>query len=114
MAGRLSGVRQARRLQRVLELCDPESGSVLESVLRVQMLLAGLTGFTSQLVVPDQPGRHLRVDVGFVALGVVVEVDGARWHHEPVLDRVLTEIAAAVGCTAPSLRRVADRGWEAA
>lgn len=96
-AGRLGGVRHARRLRRVLELCDPDSGSVLESVLRVRMLRAGVDGFRSQVVVCDRPGQHVRVDFCFAAAGLVVETDGARWHQDPARDRVRDNALAVLG-----------------
>lgn len=140
-AAGLGGVRQAGRVRRVLELCDPESGSVLETVQRVRMLLAGLVGFSSQALVCDAPGRHLRVDFCFRAAGLVVEVDGARWHKDPARDqardnalaalgwrvlrytwtevvhestRVLAEIAAAVECATPSFHLTAGQDLRAA
>lgn len=64
-AARLGGVREAHRVRAVLDLCDPLSGSVLETVLRVRMVLAGMTGFTTQRVLRDLPGSHLRVDFCF-------------------------------------------------
>lgn len=96
-AGRLAGVRQARKLRRVLELADPESGSLLESVLRVRMVLASLTGFSTQRVLCDVPGHHLRVDFCFEAAGLVVEVDGARWHTDPIRDRIRENALAVLG-----------------
>jgi very-short-patch-repair endonuclease len=140
-AARLPGVRDARKVRRVVELCDPGSGSVLESVLRVRMLLVGITDFTSQLLVRDVPGQQVRVDFGFLAQGVVVEVDGVRWHQHPARDQardnvlaalgwrvlrftwaqvvhepeaVLAEIAAARACATPSFHLVDGLGEEAA
>lgn len=97
-AAQLRGVRHARRLRRVLDLCDPECGSVLESVLRVQMVQARIMGFQTQLVVRDARGRHvLRVDFCFPAAGLVVETDGARWHPEPGRDQKLDNRLVAAG-----------------
>lgn len=138
---RLAGLRDAAKVRRVVQLCDSESGSVLESVLRVRMVLAGIGGFTSQLVVRDLPGAVLRVDFAFLAQGLVVEVDGVRWHQDPARDqardnalaalgwrvlrftwgdvvhdhgRVLEEIAAAVACAAPSFHLASEPAHEAA
>ncbi len=62
-AGRLSGHRDAARARQVLLLCDPANGSVLETVLRVRMALAGLSGFTSQYEVTGPRGQLVfRVD----------------------------------------------------
>lgn len=91
----LSGVRDARRVRRVLELCDPEAGSVLESVLRVRLVLAGVTGFRSQLLVRSSPA--LRVDLAFPELGLVVEADGAKWHPDPARDQQRDNALAALG-----------------
>lgn len=140
-AERLPGVKDAAKVRRVVELCDPQAGSVLESVLRVRMVLSGIVGFTSQVVVRDVPGLHLRVDFAFRAQGLVVEVDGARWHQDPARDqardnalaalgwrvlrftwaevvhdqaRVLEEIAAAVACATPSFHLVSEQAFEAA
>jgi very-short-patch-repair endonuclease len=140
-AKRLAGVRDARKVRRVLELCDPESGSVLESVLRVRMVLEGIVGFDTQRVLRDLPGQHLRVDFCFVKEGLVVEVDGARWHQDPARDqardnalavlgwrvlrftwsevlhdseRVLQDIRDAVGCGCPSFQLAVDEGRRAA
>lgn len=133
-AERLPGVREAARARRALALADPVAGSVLESVLRVRMTLGQLTGFGSQFLVCDVPGEQVRVDFCFKAAGLVVEVDGSRWHAEPARDRirdnavaslgwrvlrftwadvvhqperVLAQIRAAVACGAPTTRRLA-------
>lgn len=47
-AARLAGVRGARRVRWALEACDPEAGSVLESVLRMRMTGDGIDGFATQ------------------------------------------------------------------
>lgn len=96
-AERLPGVRRAGRVRHVVALCDPECGSVLESVLRVLMVQAGLTGFASQQVLRDLPGGHLRVDFCFEGAGLVVEADGARWHQEPARDRARDNALAVLG-----------------
>ena len=96
-AVRSPGRHAARTLRRVLGLCDPESGSVLESVLRVLMLQAGLTGFATQRVVRDASGRYVRrVDFCFEQARLVVEADGARW-HTPVRDQQVDNRLAAAG-----------------
>jgi len=91
------GVRQAQLVRRVLGLADPESGSVLETVLRVRMVCAHLTGFTTQLTVPLADGRSYRVDFCFPAACLVIEVDGAKWHPDPRPDRQRDNALVAVG-----------------
>jgi very-short-patch-repair endonuclease len=78
----LRGLREARRVREVLAVCDPLSGSVLESVLRVRMLLAGLAGFETQVVL-----GAARVDFCFREQRLVIEVDGKKWHPDPAADR---------------------------
>jgi very-short-patch-repair endonuclease len=92
----LPGVKQAAQARRVLDLCDPLSGSVLESVLRVQLCLAGLTDFTTQVVLAVRP-QVLRVDFCFAAAGLVVEVDGARWHQDAARDQARDNVLATLG-----------------
>lgn len=97
-ARRMRGVRHAARVRRALALCDPECGSVLESALRVELVLAGLTGFSTQRVVHDARGRYvLRVDFCFELERLVVEADGARWHPDPARDRKLDNRLMAAG-----------------
>ena len=96
-ARRQPGVREATRVRRVLALADPEAGSVLESVLRVRLHLAGLTGFTTQLTLAAGAGRSYRVDFCFVWAGLVVEADGAKWHPDPGPDRQRDNALAVLG-----------------
>lgn len=97
-AQRLRGVRHAARVRRALCLSDPESGSVLESALRVDLVEAGLVGFATQRVVRDRDGRYLlRVDFCFEEQRLVVEADGARWHPDPHRDRTLDNRLGAAG-----------------
>jgi very-short-patch-repair endonuclease len=84
----LPGVRDAARVRRVLDLCDPASGSVLESVLRLAMVLEGIGGFQTQYVVRGANGAHvLRADFCFEEARLVVEADGQKWHQDPARDR---------------------------
>jgi very-short-patch-repair endonuclease len=94
-AASLRGTRQARHARRLLAWCDPESGSVLESVLRYRLLEAGVEGFTTQVPVQHRGEHVLRADFCFAAAGLVVESDGARWHTDKKKDR-LTDNALAV------------------
>ncbi len=96
-AGRRRGRLRSRAL-RVVGLCDPASGSVLESVLRVYLVLAGVVGWCTQRVVRDASGRHvLRADFCFDSARLVVETDGARWHPDPGRDRSVDNALAACG-----------------
>lgn len=94
-AVRLPGQRDVTQVRRVLDLCDVRSGSVLESVLRVRLVLAGIDGFTTQAVLSESP--ELRVDFCFPAHRLVVEVDGARWHEDPLVDRARDNTLACLG-----------------
>jgi very-short-patch-repair endonuclease len=132
----MRGHQGARKARRVVELCDP----VLESVQRVRMVLDGLDGFGTQVLLRSLPGQQLRVDLCFDRAGLVVEVDGAKWHPDPAPDqardnalaalgwrvlrytwsevvhdstRVLAEIRAALECGTPTLQ-VAASGVSAA
>jgi very-short-patch-repair endonuclease len=94
----LPGRRDAARVRRVLALCDPDSGSVLETVLRVRMLLDGIEGFSTQLTLRDAAGRHVhRADFCFEAARLVVEVDGEKWHQDVARDRIRDNQLAALG-----------------
>lgn len=92
---RLHGRSGAQQVRQVLSLCDPLSGSVLESVLRVRLALAGVTGFRTQAVLRAAP--PLRVDFCFDAARLVVEVDGARWHSDTTRDRERDNALAVLG-----------------
>jgi very-short-patch-repair endonuclease len=94
----LPGREGASRVRRMIELADKESGSVLESVLRVRLLLAGVTGFATQAVLLNRRGGYLRrVDFCFSQAALVIEVDGHKWHPDPVLDRRVDNQLAAAG-----------------
>jgi len=70
-----------RRVRRVLALVDPASGSVLESLLRVLLVLAGLGPDETQYVVRDRRGGRLfRADFVWVDARLVVEADGFEHH----------------------------------
>lgn len=77
----------------MVELADPSTGSVLESVLRVQLVMSGITGFLTQVV----PGPALRVDFSSPAASLVVEVDGQRWHRDPGRDQARDNALALLG-----------------
>jgi very-short-patch-repair endonuclease len=69
------------------------------------MVLAGCTGLATQVVIQDLRGAHLRVDFCFAAAGLVVEVDGARWHPDPARDQARDNDLAMLGW------RVLRFGW---
>ncbi len=87
----------AGRARQALRLCDTDAGSVLESAARVRMLLAGIPGFETQVVVRDANGRHLlRSDFCFAAARLLVEVDGSRF-HEARRDQAVDNALVAAG-----------------
>jgi very-short-patch-repair endonuclease len=97
-AASMRGLRDAAAVRRVLNLCDPECGSVLESVLRVRMVQDGIAGFTTQRVILDGTGRHvLRADFLFERERLLVEVDGEKWHQDAERDRKRDNQLAALG-----------------
>jgi very-short-patch-repair endonuclease len=65
------------RVMEVLKLADPQAQSVLESVARVLLLLAGLTDLASQVFFDHVGWVDLVVD-GWL----VVELDGWEFHRE--------------------------------
>ena len=81
-AARVRG-RHAARCRRVAALADPRSGSVLESLLRVLLTLAGLPPDESQFVVTDSSGGFVaRVDFVYRRARLVVEADGFEFHRQ--------------------------------
>lgn len=86
-AATLPGVRHSRRARDALRLADARCESVLESVMRVRLIGAGLGGFAPQYVIASGHRHVLRVDFCFVEHGLVVEVDGERWHADRDKDR---------------------------
>lgn len=70
----------ARRLREVIDLVDPDSGSVLESLVRVLLAEHGLRP-ESQVTVFSARGKRIgRVDFLFREERLVIECDGRRWH----------------------------------
>jgi very-short-patch-repair endonuclease len=68
------------RVRRALDLADPDSGSVLESALRLLLAQHGLYP-ESQVALRDATGSFIgRVDFLFRDERLVVECDGRRWH----------------------------------
>jgi very-short-patch-repair endonuclease len=94
---RLPGVRDAQRAREVVRLADLESGSVLETVLRVRMRLAGIHGFSSQVTIQVAGGVLHRVDFCSEDRLLVIETDGAKWHPDPEPDRIRDNALVGVG-----------------
>jgi len=75
-----AGHPDARCLGRVLDLVDPASGSVLESLCRFLFATNGLCP-ESQVTMVDSAGRKIgRVDFLFREQRLVIECDGRLWH----------------------------------
>jgi very-short-patch-repair endonuclease len=71
---------RAARLRRVVSLADPNSGSVLETVLRVLLAQHGLHP-ESQATLMSRLNHFIgRVDFLFREQRLVIECDGRRWH----------------------------------
>lgn len=97
-AARLGGLAGASRVRDALALADPLSGSVLESVFRVRLVDAAVSGFRTQVEVRDRDGCSvLRTDVCFEEQRLVVELDGAAWHLDPERDQAHDNALAAAG-----------------
>jgi very-short-patch-repair endonuclease len=82
VAGNAVRGRHATRVRRVVRLADPRCESVLESLLRVLLVSAGLAPDKSQYVVR---GAHVtvgRVDFVYLKARLVVEADGFEFHRE--------------------------------
>jgi very-short-patch-repair endonuclease len=87
---------------RVLALVDPDAGSVLESVCRIVLHLAGLAPERTQLVITRGRARIGRVDFAWPSALLVVEVDGFEFHSDRASyrrDRRRTTALARAGWT---------------
>lgn len=62
-----------------LSMADPAAGSPAETVARLRMYEAGLRPCT-QVTLVTPSGRRVRPDFLFVGEGLVVEIEGYRWH----------------------------------
>ena len=80
-ASRVRGQR-ATRVRKAVRLADPRCGSVLESLLRVLLVSAGLSPDETQYVIRDGSGQVARVDFAFLKARLVVEADGFEFHRE--------------------------------
>jgi very-short-patch-repair endonuclease len=74
--------RHATRVRAVMGLVDPRAESVLESLLRVLLAMAGLVPDESQYVIRDRSGRMARVDFAYLRARLVVEADGFEFHSK--------------------------------
>jgi hypothetical protein len=76
-----AGTPGVKRLRRLLTLIDPQSGSVLESLLRF-LLNTNALWPSSQVVMKSRDGKRTlgRVDFAFETARLIVECDGRRWH----------------------------------
>ena len=79
IAARGTGSAKQRQAARLL---DPRSGSVLESVLRVHLLNAGITPPKTQFWVADGRDLFARVDFCWPAHRLIVEADGYAFHSD--------------------------------
>lgn len=71
----------SKKVRKMLELVDPAAGSVLESLLRVLLVLNGLAPEHTQYVVRDHRGGYLlRADFAWESVRLVVEADGYEHH----------------------------------
>jgi hypothetical protein len=80
-ASRTTG-RNAAKVRKVVSLTDPRSASVLEFLLRVLLVLAGLPPDESQFVIRDGRTFVARVDLVYHRARLVVEADGFEFHRE--------------------------------
>jgi very-short-patch-repair endonuclease len=77
-----AGYRGVRRLNRALELADPAAESVMETRLRLLLVLAGLPHPRSQVSLRDDFGLFLaRPDLYYPDARLAIEYDGAT-HRE--------------------------------
>lgn len=76
------GRRGTKRLRQILDdrLAPPLAESELEARFLELLRSAGLPPPEQQVVMRLPGGHHIRIDFTWPAQGVVVEVDGRRWH----------------------------------
>lgn len=70
----------SRQIRAVLRIVDARSESVLESLMRVLLVTAGVAQPELQYVIRDGQAFVARVDLCWPLLRLVVETDGRRWH----------------------------------
>jgi len=82
-----AGYRGVRRLKRALELADPAAESVMETRLRLLLVLAGLPQPRSQVSLRDDGGLFLaRPDLYYPEARLAIEYDGATHRESLVAD----------------------------
>lgn len=75
--------RHAISVRRVAALADPRCGSVLESLLRVLLVEAGLLPDRTQWTIRDHEGVFVAVvDFAWLGARLIVEADGFEFHRE--------------------------------
>lgn len=75
--------RRAGKLRRVAALADPRCGSVLESLLRVLLVEAGVSLDKTQWTIRDDEGVFVAVvDFAWLGARLIVEADGFEFHSE--------------------------------
>jgi very-short-patch-repair endonuclease len=75
--------RRAAKLRRVAALADPRCGSVLESLLRVLLVEAGVSLDRTQWTIRDDDGAFVAVvDFAWLPARLIVEADGFEFHSE--------------------------------
>jgi hypothetical protein len=71
------------KVRRAVGMADPRCGFVLESMLRVLLVLAGLAPDESQFVIRDKRRRFVaRVDFAYLKVRLIVEADGFEFHRD--------------------------------
>lgn len=109
---RFRGMRGRRRARLALEAADPLAESVPESVLRVQLVEAGLPRPTAQVEVVDADGVFIgRLDLAWEEQRVGLEYDGS-YHDHPdqyVRDRQRHNGFRSSGWTVFQVDRVSSR-----
>ena len=83
----MPGARSCRKLDRVVALADPRAESVMESRLRLNLVLGGLPAPQVQYRVVDPHGFVLaRVDLAYPTARLAIEYDGST-HFTPARSR---------------------------
>lgn len=86
-----------RRVAAVVDLLDPRSGSVLESLCRLVLVQAGLPPEATQLTIRNGRAVIGRFDFAWPGVRLVVEVDGFEFHSDRARYRKDRRRATALG-----------------